>query len=174
MSDKNKKVQQEEELEKVQEEPVQEEEKVQEDVQTDDKAKIEQLDNQLKRAVADYINLQRRVDEERREVVKFANRELLLSLLPALDTLFLAGKYTEDEGVKLTVKNILEVLKGVGVEKIPTEGHDFDAKTMEAVDIIEGEDGKVIEEAKAGFSLYGKLLSPALVKVGGKKEASSN
>lgn len=132
--------------------------------------KLLRTEDQLKRAVADYRNLEKRVTEEKKELIKFANKELLLSLLPALDTLFLADKYTEDQGIKLTVKSVIESLKHVGVEKIDTENKRYDPQTMECVETVEGKEDMIIEEAKPGFTLYGKLLSPALVKVGKKKE----
>lgn len=129
--------------------------------------KIEQLDNQLKRALADYQNLERRTEEERREFVKYANKELLISLLPAFDALFLASKYTEDQGVKLTVQRVLEILKEQGIEKVETDNVQFNADLMECVEVVEGEDGKIIEEIRPGFTIFGKLVRPAQVKVGG-------
>src|SRR4029079_13264629 len=115
------------------------------------KAKVEDLENQLKRAVADYRNLEKRFDEEKREFVKFANRDLLLRLIPAFDTLFLAEKYVADEGIKLTIKHLQESLREVGVEKVKTEGQEFDVQTMEVVTTGDGEDGKVLEELRPGY-----------------------
>lgn len=128
--------------------------------------KIAELEDQLKRAVADYRNLERRSSEERSEAIKFANKSLIESLLPALDTLFLAGIYTKDESVKLTIARILEVLKENGIEKINTFDAQYNAQLMEAVEAIEGEKDKVIEEMRPGFTVYGKLIRPAQVKVG--------
>ncbi len=128
--------------------------------------RISDLENQLKRAVADYRNLEKRMQEEKRETIKYANHELFLKMIPAFDTLFLAAKFTEDSGVKLTAKNLLNVLSEVGVEKIKTEGEKFNPEYMEAVDVVEGEDGMVIEEVRPGFILFEKLLRPAHVKVG--------
>lgn len=128
------------------------------------------LKEQLARALADYKNLEKRFDEEKKEFVKYANKELLIRLIPALDTLFLAGKYTSDEGIRLTVKTVLDALKDVGVEKIGAEGAEFNPEFMEAVDTGEGEENKVIEEMCPGFVLNGKVVRPAQVKVGKKIE----
>src|ERR1043165_4111188 len=56
------------------------------------KARIGELEKQVEdeknahlRALADYQNYRRRSDEQRREAQQFANRELVLGLLPALD-----------------------------------------------------------------------------------------
>lgn len=132
--------------------------------------RAEECENKYKRALADYQNLQKRVDEEKRDWVRAANRELLLRLLPVLDTLLLAQKHGEDQGVKVSVAQFFDTLKAEGVTRIKTEGEDFDPMLMEAVTTGEGEDGKVLEEMRVGYMIYDKLLRPAQVKVG-KKES---
>jgi molecular chaperone GrpE len=128
--------------------------------------RVLELEDQLKRAVADYKNLERRFIEEKRETIRYANKELIINLLPALDALFLAGKYTQDQGVKLTVQRIIEVLKENGVEKVVTENVKYNAETMECVEIVEGTEGEVVEEIRPGFTINGKLIRAAQVKVG--------
>lgn len=130
------------------------------------KEKVEDLENQLKRSVADYRNQEMRFNEEKKEFVKYANRDLLLRLIPAFDTLFLAAKYVTDEGIKLTIKNLENALSEVGVERIEVEGKPFDPSVMEVVTTGEGEDDMVLEELRPGFMLNGKLVRPANVKVG--------
>lgn len=131
--------------------------------------KIQELENQFKRAVADYRNLEKRVQDERVQMVQFANKDLLLKLFPAFDMLFLAEKYVTDEGLKLSVKKLTEVLKEVGVERIETEGKEYNPHLMEVVVTEAGEENKVLQELRPGFTLFGKVLRPAHVKVG-KKE----
>ncbi len=128
--------------------------------------KITDLENQLKRAVADYRNQRMRFEEEKREFVRYANRELLIRLLPAFDTLFLAEKYISDDGIKITIKHLRESLKDVGVEQVRTEGEMFNAEQMEVVTTDTGEENKVLEELRPGYLLNGKLVRPAQVKVG--------
>ena len=129
-------------------------------------AKIAELDNQLKRAVADYRKLERRSYDERSEAVKFANKQLIEALLPAFDTLFLAEKYTTDESVKLTIGRILEVLQQNGIDKILVENVKYNPETMEVIELVPGEKDTVIEEVRPGFMIHGKLIRPAQVKVG--------
>jgi molecular chaperone GrpE len=129
-----------------------------------------ELEDQLKRAVADYRNLERRSFEERADAVRYANKNFIEALLPAFDTLFLAGKYTSDESVKLTIDRILEVLKDNGIEKIVTDNVKYNAQTMEVVEVVNGEKGMVTEEVRPGFTVYGKLIRPAQVKVGEGEE----
>lgn len=131
--------------------------------------RIAELDDQLKRAVADYRNFEKRVEEQKQEVVRFANRDLLLQLLPAFDTLFLAHQHVQDEGLKLSIQKLIEVLKDAGVDRVETEGEEFDPAVMECVDTGEGQENKVLAEVRPGFTLFGQTLRPAQVKVGEKK-----
>ncbi len=130
------------------------------------KGRILDLENQLKRAIADYRNLEKRFEDERSATIKFANRDLLMRIIPAFDTLFLAEKYVADEGIKLTIRHLQDSLNEVGVDRVRTEGEMFDATRMEAVSTDTGEENKVLEELKPGYTLYGKLIRPAQVKVG--------
>lgn len=131
--------------------------------------RIKDLEEQLSRAVADYRNLEKRLDDEKREFVKFANRDLLLRLIPAFDTLFIAEKYVTDEGIKITIKHLQDALREQGVEKIRCEGEMFDPEKMEVIATDVGEENKVIEELRPGYILNGKLLRPAQVKAGKEK-----
>src|SRR3990170_3402461 len=127
------------------------------------KKNLEKLENQLKRSLADYQNLEKRVEENRLEWIKMANKQLLLRILPGIDALLLAEKHTKDEGISLSIKKILEILEAEGVKKIQTVGSDFDPNLMECVCAVKGQEGKVIEELKPGYMLHDKILRVAEV-----------
>jgi molecular chaperone GrpE len=127
---------------------------------------LENLENQLKRTLADYQNLEKRIAGEKQDWIKLANKDLLLRLLPGLDSLMLAEKHTEDEGVKISIKHFLDIFAEVGVKKIETVGEGFNPEVMEAVGTAEGEDNKVLEEVRTGFMLFDNILRPAQVVVG--------
>jgi len=135
-----------------------------------EETELSNLENQLKRALADYQNLEKRIAEEKSSWIKTANKDLLLRLLPGLDNLILAEKHTQDEGVKLSIKHFVDALENEGVKKIETVGKDFDPKLMEAVTTQKGEEGKVVEEVRAGYMLYDFVLRPAQVIVGSAKQ----
>ena len=135
---------------------------------------IENLKNQIARTLADYQNLEKRTTQEREELRKSANSGLILRLLPALDTLMLAQKHTEDEGINLSVKQIFDTLEREGLKKIETVGKDFDPQFMEAVHVADGEEGKVVEELRPGFLLNDKVLRAAQVSVGNSKLTTDN
>ncbi|HZJ18466.1 MAG TPA: nucleotide exchange factor GrpE [Patescibacteria group bacterium] len=128
--------------------------------------KCDEFENQLKHSLADYQNLEKRVAKDRGNWIKLANKQILIRLLPALDALLLAEKHTKDEGVSLSIKTFIDALREEGVERIEVKGKDFDPLLMECVQVVEGEEGKVIEEVKSGFILYDKVLRPAQVIVG--------
>jgi len=133
--------------------------------------KAEEFENKYKRALADYQNLEKRVREERNDRILRANKDLLLHLLPVLDTLMLAKKHIKvgDEGLDLSIKQFHDVLKNENVERIETQGANFDPHLMECIESIEGEEGKVLEEIRTGYKLHDTVLRAALVKVGKKK-----
>lgn len=130
--------------------------------------KVTDYEEKYKRAIADYQNLQRRTQEQKSEWIKSANKDLLLKLLPVLDTLILAEKHIKDKGIAISIDQFVKVLQQEGLERIKTIGEKFDPHTMEAIATAEGENGKVLEEIRAGFRLYDTILRSAQVIVGQK------
>lgn len=139
---------------------------IEENVETEENTELLNLENQLKRALADYQNLEKRIASEKSSWILASNKNLLLKLLPGIDSLLLAEKHTQDEGVKLSTKHFLSILENEGVKKIETIGKDFDPNLMEAITTQEGEDGKVLEEVRNGYMLFEAILRPAQVIVG--------
>lgn len=129
--------------------------------------------NRLMRALADYSNLQRRIEEEKKVLVKFANANLLLKFLGMLDSLEVAGKALQDEGLDLTVKKFKELLESEGIKELEAYGKKFDPNFHEAVGVVEGKNNdKVVEVLEKGYTLEGKVLRPAKVKVSKKQVVS--
>src|SRR5581483_1444398 len=124
----------------------------------------QEFEDKYKRALADYQNLEKRIKEDKANWIQMANRELLSRLLPVVDTLILAAKHTQDEGIKVTLRQFLQVLENEGMVRIKTEGEIFDPNKMEAVATSSGKDGVVTEEIRPGFLLNGQLIRVAQVK----------
>jgi molecular chaperone GrpE len=131
--------------------------------------KVAEFEEKWKRALADYRNLENRMQEQRGEWVRSANKDLLLRLLPVLDTLLLAFQHTQDKTLQVSVTQFLDILKSEGVTKIEAVGKDFDPVAMECVVTDAGDENKVLEELRPGFMLHDKILRPAQVKVGNGK-----
>jgi len=132
------------------------------------KKEIEELENRVKRIFADYQNLEKRVAEEKRALIFNSNKNLLLNLLPVLDTLMLALAHTKDKGLELSIKQFTDTLEAEGVSRIETKDKLFDPLLMECVGTKEGEELKVLEETRTGYKLGDIILRPALVIVGKK------
>lgn len=159
-----------EELEEIEEEKkdlIEEaDEEIEEIEESEDEVKV--LQDQLRRAVADYQNLEKRTEEKRSEWVMTSNASLIKKLIPVLDNLFLAQKHIKDDGLDLSIQKFLDVLKEEGVDEIKTKGEEFNPHLMECVSVQEGDENKVLEEVRKGFIMNDIVLRPAQVIVGGK------
>jgi len=130
--------------------------------------------NRLARMKADFENFRRRSQREREELVRYAAEQLMKSLLPVLDNFerALADESGEldkfKEGIKMIYNQICEILAGEGLEPIPAEGEEFNPEKHEAVmseESSEHPDNTVLEELRKGYTLKGKVIRPAMVKV---------
>src|SRR3990170_1700303 len=74
----------------------------------DKKQQVTDLEDQLKRALADYRNLERRVDEERKLLSQLSSIILIEKLLPILDNLESAQKHLNDQGLEMVIKQFKE------------------------------------------------------------------
>jgi len=70
---------------------------------------ITTLDQNWKRALADYQNLVKRIESEKSEIMKLASLNVVNKLVPTLDILELAAKHSQDEGVQMAVKQFQQV-----------------------------------------------------------------
>jgi molecular chaperone GrpE len=132
----------------------------------------------LQRLQADMENLQKMTKRQIDSVTKQASESLLLQLLPILDALQQAAKITQDGnslppeeiavGLKMLKKQLLDVLKGEGLEEIPALGELLNTERHEVVSSIETGDvpeNTVVEEVRKGYLLNGKVIRPSLVVV---------
>ena len=131
------------------------------------------------RAQADFINYKRRNEQERQDFSRFANAELMLSLLPALDDLERAlnsvppaksAKHSWLEGIRLVERKFKSSLEARGLTPIKALGESFDPNFHEAVRQDKGKEGIVIEEFQKGYMLGDRVLRPAKVVVGNGEE----
>ena len=73
------------------------------------------------------------------------------------------------EGVRLIHRQLHGVLEQEGVKRIPTVGEPFDPHKHEAVAQVDATDGtpdnRIVEEVQVGYTMHGKVIRPAMVKV---------
>lgn len=136
-----------------------------------------------KRAQADYQNLQKEMEEAKIAYTKYANEQLLLGLLPAIDQFETALSFvpdfsmmSEDDRKKMenwmkginAVKQLWEQsFADIGLKRIDTSGR-FDPSLHEASATESHSDrkeGDVICEVQPGWLLDEKVLQPAKVIV---------
>ena len=130
------------------------------------KEELEEYKKKYLRALADYQNLERRVDNEKKEVIKTANEKLLLKILPIIDDLQKAEVFIKDDGLKIVKENFLKFLKDEGVVEIEVLGKEFNPQLAEAVEVVRGEkDNIVVEVLRKGYRLGDKIFRVAQVKV---------
>ncbi len=137
------------------------------------------LQEKLKIAQAEVINYRKRKDEETANMMKFANQNIITDLLNVVDNLERTiNSNSESEevkkyqnGVRLIYDNIVSILKGYGVEEINRVGQPFDPNMEQALltECVEDkEDDIVLEVLLKGYSLKGRVIRPASVKINQK------
>lgn len=145
------------------------------DPPTELQAKVDSLEDSLLRARAENQNILRRATTERNEAVRYANAELLRTLIPVLedfDRAFEAAGGTDQsilEGTRLVHANLMKALRDFGLESIEVvPGDRFDPNLHEALmhqpsDRVEP--GSVLEQVTKGYRLRDRVLRPARVVV---------
>ena len=130
----------------------------------------------LLRKQAEFDNYKKRVERDRAEANRQAERMLIVALLPLLDDFERAletpaeagGVEAYRAGIELIHRQLIETLRKRGVTSIDTAGARFDPELHEAVayQASEGhEDGDVIDELRRGYRFHEKLLRAAMVRV---------
>ena len=129
-------------------------------------AKKNPHEEQLKRALADYQNLKKRVEGERLEFVKYVLEQFLLKILPVVDDLEAAEAHIKDQGLTLAVDKLKTTLNEEGVKEMSLINQVFDPKLAECLELAPGKKDQVVSVAQKGYLLNDKVLRPARVKVG--------
>ncbi len=128
------------------------------------------------RSKADFLNYKREEMERVGEALKYAGREVILNILPALDSFELAEKNLppetkNDEKIKGLLKikeQIWAAMTKQGIEEIKSVGEKFNPELHEAIEEVEVEGqeaGIIVEELQKGYTINGKLLRAAKVKL---------
>ena len=134
------------------------------------KKEKEEYKNRYLRALADYHNFEKRVGEEKVALRQSAARDLWLKLLPFLDDIEKAEAFVKDAGLKLIKDKFVQIIRDEKIEELQVLGKEFDPHLAEAVDVVKGEkDNIIVEVLRKGYTLDGKVLRVAQVKVSKRK-----
>lgn len=132
---------------------------------------LESVRTMLARALADYDNLNKRVDRERRDLIKIASVGVIIKLLPVIDNLESAQVHLKDQGLAISILEFKKVLNEEGLVEIkPKIGELFDENTMEAIEVVPGtSDNTIAETILIGWKFEdGTIVRHAKVKVSKK------
>ncbi|MFO8110450.1 MAG: nucleotide exchange factor GrpE [Thermoplasmata archaeon] len=136
---------------------------------------LKEMESSLKRVMADFDNYRKRMTKEKKSIVERAGAQLMYDLLEVLDDLerALESELSED-GMKMVYRKLKNKLQDHGLESIEALDKEFDPMYHECVFSEEVEDeaqvDKVLEEVNKGYKMNSRVIRPAKVKVGKKKE----
>jgi molecular chaperone GrpE len=125
-----------------------------------------ELEDRLKRSLADYANLEKRIESQRQLFVTLATTAIVIKMIEILDDLHLTYNHLQDPGLKIAIDKFINVLKSEGVEEINVSNQEFNPETMECIEAVEGKENRVISVKKSGYKLNGHVIRPAQVSVG--------
>jgi molecular chaperone GrpE len=137
------------------------------------KGERDQLLDRLARLQAEFDNARKREIKERADARDYTVTNTVEPFLGVMDNFQLALKAdgTAEQlraGVELILKQMEDALKGLNVQAVETVGTQFDPRIHEALGSIETKefpDHQVMEEIRRGYTIRGKLLRPALVRI---------
>ena len=167
------------------------EETVQEETPAEELTVEEQLANMLAEAQqmvseerdkylrlsAEFDNYRKRTLKEKAELIKNGTEKTLTAILPVLDDFERALKNMEaseetkamKEGVELIFCKFQKILGQEGLQKIETEGKEFDTDFHEAIALIpapsEESKGKILDCVQTGYMLNDKVIRHSKVAV---------
>jgi molecular chaperone GrpE len=123
---------------------------------------LSQCQERERRALADYQNLLRQSQNQRANLIKLANADLLLAILEPLEHLSVANEQLQDEALNMIVKQMWKRLNDMGLEEIEVLNKKFDVEVMEAIE-KEGDGDKVVKVLRKGYQLNGEVIQHARV-----------
>ena len=134
---------------------------------------IKELNDRYKRLFAEFENYKKRTQKESLTKRAEITADVVISILPIVDNLEKAVEIkiennSYQEGIKLILKQLNEVLKKFGMEEIETVGQQFDPELHEAVSHIEDSEkgtNEVVQEYRKGYRIGNKVVRHAMVVV---------
>ncbi len=146
-------------------------EKLKEDLEKQESETQEYI-SLAQRLQADFENFKKITDKQNKDIIKFANENIIKEFLDCYEDFGRALNVENDEnlreGIELTYNKFKDILTKEGVEEIPAKGEKFDLNRHEALMVQASEDvenGYVIEELMKGYMYKDKVLKYSKVIV---------
>lgn len=136
-----------------------------------------EFDNRYKRLQADFDNFRRRTNQEKEQLSGFVKGNVLADLLPVLDNFERAVQSPAEgdaktflDGFVMIHQNLMATLQKHGLEPIEAVGQPFDPNLHQAIMRVETDEypeDTVVEVLQTGYTVDGRCIRPAMVKVSG-------
>ena len=139
-------------------------------------AQIEELQDRLKRQMAEFDNFRKRTEKEKAAMYEIGAKDIIEKILPVLD-IFERGlaAVPEDEkgssfaeGIEKIYKQFVKTLEDAGVESIEAVGKQFDPNLHNAVMHVEDEkygENEIAMELQKGYKYRGSVVRHSMVQV---------
>ncbi|MCD8371474.1 MAG: nucleotide exchange factor GrpE [Clostridiales bacterium] len=139
-------------------------------------AQIEELQDRLRRQMAEFDNFRKRTEKEKASMYEIGARDIIEKILPVLDN-FERGlaAVPEDEkgssfaeGIEKIYRQFVKTLEDAGVEAIEAVGQTFDPNLHNAVMHIDDEqygENEVSQELQKGYRYRGTVVRHSMVQV---------
>ena len=142
-------------------------------------ARLDEMKDNMMRALADAENTRKRAAKEVEEANRYGVSTLAKDLIPVLENLQRAlatvpqseAQTIKDfvEGINLTRKELLNIFERRGIKRVePKPGEKFDHNFHQAVAQVEDHKisaGAVLQVVQSGYVINERLLRPAMVTV---------
>lgn len=137
---------------------------------------ITQLEDRVKRQMAEFENFRKRTDREKQAMFETGARSVIEKILPVVDN-FERGFATVDpegtedafvQGMNQIYKQLMTELENMGVKPIEAVGHEFDPNLHNAVMQVESEEyesGIVAQELLKGYTYRDSVVRHTMVAV---------
>jgi len=142
-------------------------------------AKVAELEDRWKRALAETENLRKRLAKDLATAQDAERRRVTAAWLPIVDNLELALAHADEAdpivtGVKAVRDQALDLLAALGYPRDDETGIRFDPVRHEAVSVMPGggEPGTVVSVVRPGYGKAAQQLRPAAVVVAGEQQDS--
>jgi len=150
--------------------------------------KVKELNDKLLRSLAESQNLRKIHDKEKEDLIKYSSSNFAREVLNIADNLERAfdllknnPEFNNDKfkdvkiGIELIEKELINSFERNGIKSIDSLGKKFDPNYHQALNEVESdkEEGTIINEIQKGYTLYDRLLRPAMVSISKKKKDST-
>ena len=138
--------------------------------------KIEELEDRLKRNLAEFDNFRKRTEKEKSAMFDMGAKSILEKLLPVIDNFERAFSTVPEDpeaaqyakGMEMIYRQLLKNLEDAGATPIDCKGKPFDPNYHNAVMHVEDEslgENVIAEEFQKGYMYKDSVLRYSMVKV---------